>query len=111
MFGSELTTSEIMVLAIGFTGQSLFFMRFFVQWLYSEKHKRSLIPTVFWYFSLGGSLLLLVYAIIRRDPVFMVGQSTGFIIYIRNLFLIARERREKQAEALDAASDGTSDKM
>ncbi|WP_020674705.1 lipid-A-disaccharide synthase N-terminal domain-containing protein [Geopsychrobacter electrodiphilus] len=97
MFGTELTTNEILILIIGFVGQSLFFMRFFVQWLYSEKHKRSLIPTAFWYFSLGGSSLLLIYAIIRRDPVFMVGQSTGFIIYIRNLFLISRERREKRA--------------
>lgn len=97
MFGTELTFNEILILAIGFAGQSLFFMRFFVQWLYSEKHRRSLIPTAFWYFSLGGSLLLLTYAIIRRDPVFMVGQSTGFIIYTRNLFLIARERREREA--------------
>lgn len=97
MFGTELTFNEILILAICFAGQSLFFMRFFVQWLYSEKHRRSLIPTAFWYFSLGGSLLLLTYAIIRRDPVFMVGQSTGFIIYTRNLFLIARERREREA--------------
>ncbi len=102
---SDLTTSEILILILGFTGQSMFFMRFFVQWLYSEKHKRSLIPTAFWYFSLCGSSLLLIYAIIRRDPVFMVGQSTGFIIYIRNLFLIARERREKQAELSADRSD------
>ncbi len=106
MFGADLTTSEIMILILGFTGQSMFFMRFFVQWLYSEKHKRSLIPTAFWYFSLGGSSLLLIYAIIRRDPVFMIGQSTGFIIYIRNLRLIARERREKKAAA---ASESTTD--
>jgi len=97
MFGSELSTNEILILILGFVGQTMFFMRFFVQWLYSEKHKRSLIPTAFWYFSLGGSSLLLIYAIIRRDPVFMVGQSTGFIIYIRNLLLIARERREQEA--------------
>ena len=109
MFGSELTTSEIMILVLGFTGQSMFFMRFFVQWLYSEKHKRSLIPTAFWYFSLGGSTLLLIYAIIRRDPVFMVGQSTGFIIYIRNLRLISRERREKQAAALNETENSSTD--
>ena len=109
MFGADLTTGEILILILGFTGQSMFFMRFFVQWLYSEKHKRSLIPTAFWYFSLGGSSLLLVYAIIRRDPVFMVGQSTGFIIYIRNLRLIARERREKLAAELAATE--ANDKM
>jgi lipid-A-disaccharide synthase-like uncharacterized protein len=103
MFGSELSFNEILILAVGFAGQSLFFMRFFVQWLYSEKHRRSLIPTAFWYFSLGGSLLLLTYAIIRRDPVFMVGQSTGFIIYTRNLYLIARERREADAACRGAS--------
>jgi len=91
-----MSLSEGAILALGFTGQALFFMRFLVQWLYSEKHGRSLIPTAFWYFSLGGSSLLLIYAIIRRDLVFIVGQSTGFSIYLRNLYLIARERREKQ---------------
>ena len=95
----DLTTTEIMILAVGFAGQSMFFMRFFVQWLYSEKHKRSMIPTAFWYFSLGGSCLLLTYAIIKKDPVFIVGQSTGFIIYTRNLVLIRREQREKAAKA------------
>ncbi|OEU70029.1 MAG: lipid A biosynthesis acyltransferase [Desulfuromonadales bacterium C00003093] len=91
----NLSTTEILILVVGFTGQAMFFMRFFVQWLYSEKHRRSLIPTAFWYFSLGGSLLLLTYAIIKRDPVFIVGQSTGFIIYTRNLVLIRREKNEK----------------
>jgi lipid-A-disaccharide synthase-like uncharacterized protein len=60
-----------------------------------------LIPTAFWYFSLGGSSLLLIYAIIKRDPVFIVGQSTGFIIYIRNLILIKREQREKNVKPAD----------
>ena len=85
--------SETILLIIGFTGQFFFFMRFFVQWLYSEKHKRSLIPIAFWYFSLLGSVCLLLYAILRRDIVFIVGQSTGFIIYFRNLYLIKKEKR------------------
>ena len=89
--------TEIAILVLGFAGQTLFFMRFFVQWLYSEKHRRSMIPTAFWYFSIGGSSLLLVYAIIRKDIVFIVGQSTGFFIYTRNLYLIHREKREKEA--------------
>lgn len=93
----DLTLTEILILVIGFAGQAMFFMRFFVQWLYSEKHKRSLIPTAFWYFSLGGSFLLMTYAICKKDPVFIVGQSTGFIIYTRNLILIRRERLEKAA--------------
>ena len=95
---ADLSTTDILILVIGFTGQTMFFMRFFVQWLYSEKHKRSLIPTAFWYFSLGGSSLLLIYAIIKRDPVFIVGQSTGFIIYIRNLILIKRERQNNKVK-------------
>ncbi len=90
--------SEIAILVLGFAGQSLFFMRFFVQWLYSEKHRRSMIPTAFWYFSIGGSSLLLVYAIIRKDIVFIVGQATGFFIYSRNIYLIAREKRERETE-------------
>jgi lipid-A-disaccharide synthase-like uncharacterized protein len=90
-----MSKTEIVILVLGFSGQALFFMRFFVQWLYSEKQGRSVIPTAFWYFSLGGSTLLLVYAIIRRDIVFIVGQSMGFFIYTRNLYLIAREKREK----------------
>ncbi len=93
----NLTLSDVVVLAIGFSGQAMFFMRFFVQWLYSEKHRRSLIPTAFWYFSLAGSVLLLTYAIIKKDPVFIVGQSTGFIIYTRNLVLIRREQQKKWA--------------
>ena len=93
-----MSKTEILVLIIGFAGQALFFMRFLVQWLYSEKHKRSMIPTAFWYFSLGGSCLLLAYAILRRDIVFTVGQSTGFLIYSRNIYLITKEKREKAAE-------------
>lgn len=81
------------LLAIGFTGQGCFFLRFFWQWLVSERQKKSVIPVGFWYLSLVGSFFLLVYAVLRQDIVFMVGQSTGFVIYIRNLALIHRERR------------------
>jgi lipid-A-disaccharide synthase-like uncharacterized protein len=94
-----MSRGEIALLTLGFAGQALFFMRFFVQWLYSEKHGRSLIPTSFWYFSIGGSFLLLIYAILRRDIVFTVGQTTGFLIYFRNLRLIARERRTVESLA------------
>lgn len=86
-------TSQWWFLAIGFIGQFFFFMRFFWQWIISEKEKRSTIPVNFWYFSLIGSLFLLIYAILRRDIVFIIGQSTGFIIYFRNIFLIHREKR------------------
>jgi len=74
-------------LVLGFTAQGLFTARFLVQWIASEKKKSSSMPKAFWYFSLAGSALLLVYAIHVRDPVFILGQSFGFVVYIRNLML------------------------
>ena len=85
--------TETIWLGVGFLGQGLFFIRFLVQWIASEIKKRSVIPMAFWYFSFAGGLTLLAYAIYRRDPVFIVGQSTGAIIYIRNMQLVNRERR------------------
>jgi len=79
-------------LVIGFAGQALFSGRFVVQWITSEVKRKSVIPLAFWFLSLAGSLVLLTYAIHRRDPVFILGQSAGFIIYTRNLVLIRRER-------------------
>jgi lipid-A-disaccharide synthase-like uncharacterized protein len=78
-------------LAIGFLGQAMFSMRFLIQWLYSERHRRSLIPVPFWYFSVAGGSLLLAYAIYRLDPVFIVGQAGGLLIYGRNLYFIHRQ--------------------
>jgi len=89
---------EKALLILGFAGQILFFMRFFVQWVSSEKHKKSVIPVSFWYFSIGGSSLLLTYAIIRRDPVFIVGQAAGFLIYFRNLYFIRQEKKGANQE-------------
>ena len=76
----------------GLGAQALFFMRFLVQWIASERAGRSVIPVAFWWFSIAGACGLLVYAIEKRDPVFIIGQSLGFIIYSRNLVLIYRER-------------------
>ena len=78
---------------LGFIAQGFFTMRFVVQWLASERAKRSVVPIAFWFFSLGGGTLLLIYAIKRQDPVFIAGQGLGLFIYIRNLWLIANERR------------------
>ncbi|HEY8021979.1 MAG TPA: lipid-A-disaccharide synthase N-terminal domain-containing protein [Thermoanaerobaculia bacterium] len=78
-------------LAVGFCGQALFFGRFFVQWIASERRKASVIPPAFWYLSIAGGLVLLVYSIHRRDPVFVVGQGTGLVIYGRNLWFIHRK--------------------
>lgn len=80
-------------LAIGFLAQAMFSMRFVVQWIYSEKRRRSMIPIAFWYFSLAGGSLLLSYAIYKRDPVFIVGQASGLFVYLRNLYFIFREHR------------------
>jgi lipid-A-disaccharide synthase-like uncharacterized protein len=80
-------------LAIGFAGQLLFTSRFLVQWIASERSGRSIVPLAFWWFSLAGGITLLAYALWRRDPVFILGQASGLVIYIRNLVLIGRERQ------------------
>jgi lipid-A-disaccharide synthase-like uncharacterized protein len=86
-------------LIVGFLGQALFSARFLLQWVQSERQKRSVIPVAFWYFSLAGSLVLLTYAIHRQDPVFILGQAGGIVIYLRNLFLISRERQAAERAA------------
>jgi len=92
-------------LVIGLIGQTAFFLRFVVQWLVSEKKGESTIPVVFWYFSLAGGLILFCYAIHKKDPVFIMGQSSGIIVYIRNLFLIRRSSSGKQLTELQAAQE------
>ena len=77
----------------GLAGQLLFMGRFLVQWIASEREGRSVMPVAFWYFSIGGGLILFAYAIYRLDPVFVLGQSIGIFIYSRNLWLIHAEKR------------------
>jgi lipid-A-disaccharide synthase-like uncharacterized protein len=96
---SHVTTDTVWV-AIGLLGQALFAGRFLVQWLASERRGRSVVPLGFWYLSIGGSAILLAYALHRHDLVFTLGQSFGFLIYGRNLSLIRRERR--RLSGLDA---------
>ena len=79
------------LLAFGFLGQAFFSARFLVQWIASERKKESVVPIHFWYFSAGGGLTLLTYAILRLDPVFIVGQAAGLFVYGRNLYLIWRK--------------------
>ena len=95
---------DLIWLAIGFVGQGLFFMRFFVQWLWSERKRRSVIPVAFWYFSIAGGATLLMYALHRADPVFICGQATGLLIYARNLQLIARARKHTASEEIEKTS-------
>ena len=80
-------------IVLGFVAQAMFTGRFLVQWIASERAKRSVVPVAFWMFSLAGGSLLLIYAIQRRDPVFILGQATGLFIYIRNIVLIVKERK------------------
>lgn len=89
-------TRETLWLILGFTGQAVFTGRFVLQWLYSEYQRRSVIPVGFWYLSMLGSALLLIYAIYRQDPVFIIGQAFGFLVYLRNLQLIARFKEQKE---------------
>src|SRR3954464_13360125 len=82
---------------LGFLAQAFFTMRFLVQWLASERAGKSVIPLAFWWFSIGGGLLLFVYALYRRDPVFILGQGFGVFVYLRNLQFVLRERRQASA--------------
>lgn len=87
------TTAELLWVLFGFAAQMMFTARFLLQWLASEKQKKSVVPVAFWYFSLAGGLMLLAYAIHRRDPVIILGQMVGVLIYARNLRLIYKEKR------------------
>jgi len=80
--------------ALGFVAQGFFTMRFVVQWIASERARRSVIPVAFWFFSVGGGALLLVYALYRRDPVFIAGQALGLVVYLRNLYFIALHKEQ-----------------
>jgi lipid-A-disaccharide synthase-like uncharacterized protein len=84
---------------VGLVGQAIFSARFLLQWLISEKHKQSIIPMAFWYLSIVGSAVLLCYAIYRQDPVFILGQSMGFFIYFRNIWLIRQSALQKKGDA------------
>lgn len=95
----------------GFAAQFLFFMRFFLQWVASERRGKSYIPVVFWWFSLGGGSMLFVYAIQRGDPVFIAGQGLGCLIYVRNLVLIHRRQARRKARKRSAIELLMSDGM
>ena len=95
-------TLETTWLIIGFLGQGIFFMRWVVQWITSERHAESRVPTAFWYMSLIGGLITLAYAIYRKDPVFIAGQSIGSLVYLRNLMLIHRPNQTDSGAASPA---------
>jgi lipid-A-disaccharide synthase-like uncharacterized protein len=78
---------------LGFVAQAFFTARFAVQWIASERAGKSVVPVAFWWCSIGGGILLLVYALYRRDPVFIAGQGFGVFVYLRNLYFVLRDRR------------------
>ncbi len=85
-----MTTDQIW-LGVGFLGQAFFSARFLIQWIASERMRKSVVPRAFWYFSIGGGLTLLFYALWRRDPVFILGQGAGLLVYARNLYFVLRD--------------------
>jgi lipid-A-disaccharide synthase-like uncharacterized protein len=87
------STRDLIWLTIGLIAQLSFSMRFLVQWISSEKARKSVMPVAFWWFSIGGGVLLLAYGIYRGEPVIILGQSFGLVVYARNLWLIHVERR------------------
>ncbi len=101
-----MTATETTWIAIGFLGQGLFFGRWVIQWVVSERSAESRVPIAFWYMSLIGGLITLAYAIYRRDPVFIAGQSVGALVYLRNLMLIYRP-----AESLRSAGSPPANKL
>ncbi len=92
-------TTDTIWIATGFLGQGLFFGRWIVQWLASERSASSKVPISFWYLSLVGGLITLAYAIYRKDPVFIAGQSIGAVVYVRNLMLIYRPKHTNPVES------------
>ena len=86
-------TDDTIWIGIGLLGQALFTSRFLLQWVVSERRRESVIPVAFWWFSLAGGVTLLSYALWRQDPVFVLGQGAGLVVYVRNLALIGRRRR------------------
>ena len=91
-------------LILGFLAQGLFFGRFLIQWIVSERRGESTVPLAFWIFSVLGGTLLLIYAIHRNDPVFMFGQAGGLTIYIRNLMLIYKKKQRDLKDSSESVS-------
>ncbi len=102
LFSGPLTAEDVWLI-VGFLGQAMFFGRFLVQWLVSEKHGKSVVPDAFWYLSLSGGFILTVYVVHRQDPVLILGQGVGLLVYVRNIMLLWREKRRHKAAADIAA--------
>ena len=93
-FFAQTPPFEVMWLVLGFAAQAMFSARFLIQWIASERVRKSIVPEAFWYFSFAGGAMLLAYAIHRRDPVFIMGQAFGLIVYTRNIWFLWTARRD-----------------
>lgn len=93
----HLNSANFAWIIVGLAGQAAFFGRFLLQWVASERAKKSIIPKSFWYLSIFGSMLLLSYSIYRQDPIFILGFSLNCLIYFRNLVLIRNEKNHEAA--------------
>ena len=102
---TNIPTKELIWLTLGMLAQAMFTLRFVVQWVASERARRSIVPETFWYFSFLGGSMLLIYAIYRRDPVFIVGQASGLFIYSRNIYFLWQGKREMLVRADKPALD------
>ena len=107
MWWTTTPDTEKMWLALGLVAQLMFASRFIVQWLASERARQSIVPETFWYFSVAGGVLLFAYAIYRLDPVFMIGQGTGLLIYARNIQMIWRTKADAASAAAGQAVPST----
>jgi lipid-A-disaccharide synthase-like uncharacterized protein len=92
---------ELAWLGVGFAAQALFSARFLVQWIASERARQSTVPEIFWYFSFFGGAMLLAYAVWRQDPVFILGQSLGLVVYSRNIYFLHSVRRRGRSEVAE----------
>lgn len=99
---NERPTAELVWIGVGLFAQAMFSMRFIVQWVATERVRRSIVPETFWYFSVVGGAMLLAYSIWREDPVYILGQGLGLIIYSRNIYFIWTHKRETVGGASDA---------
>lgn len=102
---ASISTTELIWLTVGLLAQLMFSMRFIVQWIASERARRSIVPEIFWYFSFAGGCMLFAYAIYRMDPVFILGQGTGLLIYARNIHFIWQHKGATTEDNADSGSD------
>jgi lipid-A-disaccharide synthase-like uncharacterized protein len=101
-----MSTNTKLWLAIGFAGQAVFTARFLAQWIASERKRDSVVPVAFWWLSLVGGMTLLMYAVHKQDPVIIVGQSLGVLIYVRNLMLVEKKKKRVAKELRRATAKG-----